>query len=95
MPALCKTIPLYIEVINNKLFLCCIIVFHLPTECVTDSVRLVGGTDPSEGQIELCVSHFWHPVCDDGFTVSETELICKALGYDSGVKGKIVNIFMQ
>ncbi len=53
-----------------------------PTECVTDSVRLVGGSDTSEGQVELCVSQFWHPVCDDGFTVNETKLICGALGYD-------------
>ena len=59
------------------------------TECVTDSVRLVRGSDLSEGQVELCVSQFWHPVCDDSFTVNETELICKSLGYDSREKGKI------
>ena len=58
-----------------------------PKECVTDSVRLVRGSDPSEGQVELCVSQFWHPVCDDGFTVNETQLICKALGYDF-IEGK-------
>ena len=58
-------------------------------------MRLVRGSGSNEGQVELCVSQFWHPVCDDGFTVNETKLICKALGYDSGVKGKIVNIIMQ
>ena len=69
------------------LYTCCILPIDRPTECVTDSVRLVRGSGPSEGQIELCASQFWHPVCDEGFTVSETELICKALGYDF-IEGK-------
>ena len=68
-----------IVICYNNYYVCNI---DRPTECVTDSVRLVGGSNPSEGQVELCVSQFWHPVCDNGFTVNETGLICGALGYD-------------
>ncbi len=57
-------------------------------------MRLVGGSGPSEGQVELCVSQFWHPVCDDGFTVNEAELICGALGYYF-IEGKSLTIIIQ
>ena len=45
------------------------------------SVRLVNGTRPDEGRVEVYYGNQWGTVCDDGFTVQNARVICRMLGY--------------
>ncbi|XP_057700240.1 neurotrypsin [Corythoichthys intestinalis] len=48
------------------------------------SVRLVGGTGGYEGRLEVFYHGQWGTVCDDGWTDSNTQVVCRQLGYRLG-----------
>ncbi|CAG9833035.1 unnamed protein product [Diabrotica balteata] len=50
-----------------------------PTE-----LRLVGGTYPGEGRVEIKHNGIWGTICDDDFNEDAAKVVCKSLGY----KGK-------
>ena len=45
------------------------------------AVRLVDGAGPSQGRVEVYHADQWGTVCDDGFGVSEGDVVCRELGY--------------
>ena len=52
--------------------------------CTSDGlVRLVGGTDNREGQVEICSSGIWSSVCDNFWNQAEANIVCQQLGYPS------------
>ena len=48
--------------------------------CTDATLRLVGGTNPAEGRVEICINNAWGTVCDDGFTKEEALVACRQLG---------------
>ena len=50
-------------------------------ECENGDLRLVGGTVPSRGRLEVCIDGLWGTVSDDGFARHEGAIACKQLGY--------------
>ena len=48
--------------------------------CTDESLRLVGGTNPAEGRVEICINNAWGTVCGDGFTRGEALVVCRQLG---------------
>ncbi|XP_061628246.1 neurotrypsin isoform X3 [Phyllopteryx taeniolatus] len=48
------------------------------------TVRLVGGTVGYEGRLEVFYHGQWGTVCDDGWTDSSTQVVCRQLGYRLG-----------
>ncbi|KAG7484983.1 neurotrypsin isoform X1 [Solea senegalensis] len=48
------------------------------------TVRLVGGTGSHEGRLEVLYRGQWGTVCDDGWTDSNTKVVCGQLGYRLG-----------
>ena len=44
-------------------------------------VRLVDGTGPWEGRLEVNLNGQWGAVCDTGFGDKEAGVICRMLGY--------------
>lgn len=47
-------------------------------------VRLIGGADERTGRVEVFHSGAWGTVCDDNFTETDANVVCRQLGYSSG-----------
>lgn len=56
------------------------------SSCEDDDVRLVNGSDPLEGRLEVCLNNAWGTVCQDEFTSDEARIVCRNLGFDQGSK---------
>uniref|UniRef100_UPI000D301F8F neurotrypsin-like n=1 Tax=Maylandia zebra TaxID=106582 RepID=UPI000D301F8F len=48
------------------------------------TIRLVGGAGSHEGRLEIFYRGQWGTVCDDGWTNSNTQVVCRQLGYRFG-----------
>ena len=76
----CKLLPKY--VINQNKFN---LIFPAPTStCSNGDVRLVNGSTPMEGRVEVCIGQQWGAVCGDYYWTSDTSganTVCEQLGY--------------
>lgn len=48
------------------------------------SLRLTGGSRPSEGNVEIMHLGRWGSVCDDEFDMAEGDVVCRSLGFRMG-----------
>ncbi|XP_052063048.1 scavenger receptor cysteine-rich domain superfamily protein-like [Mytilus californianus] len=53
---------------------------------MVQNVRLVGGSGPYEGTIELNINGVWGTVCDDDFDINDGNVICRMAGYPSALQ---------
>ena len=55
--------------------------FPEQANCTNGEVRLVGGSSPHEGRIEICVNDVWGTVCSNSWSTSDSNVVCGQLGY--------------
>jgi hypothetical protein len=73
-----NTITLTSYPIENKLYFINIRDYILDT-----MVRLVGGTKPSNGRIEIFHNGIWGTICDKTFSQTAATVVCTMLGYNN------------
>ena len=51
--------------------------------CSEGDVRLCGGRNSAEGRVEICFNNQWGRVCDRSWSNSDSNVVCRQLGFSS------------
>ena len=52
--------------------------------CEDGDIRLINGSNPLEGRLEICINNAWGTICHDGFSSDEARVACSQLGNITG-----------
>lgn len=57
--------------------------YLLEQNCTNGEIRLIGGSGPHEGRVEVCSGDQWSTVCDNGWDETDAGVVCRQLGYEA------------
>jgi hypothetical protein len=60
--------------------------FLVRADCANGDVRLVNGTTPYEGRVEICYDGVWGSVCDSSWNEWDAAIVCLQLGFQGTSK---------
>ena len=68
-----------------RLLLC---VLFVTDQCQGDDVRLVNGSRPTEGRVEICSGGVWGTIANvvSAFNKAAAQVVCRQLGYTDKCK---------
>lgn len=52
--------------------------------CTEGAIRLVNGSTPAEGRVEVCLNGVWGTVTDDYFSNTDAKVVCRQLHFVDG-----------
>ena len=56
-------------------------------------VRLMDGANEMEGRVEVCLDGIWGSICDNKWSESDANVVCKQLGFSPA--GLLCSIFVS
>ncbi|XP_041473168.1 deleted in malignant brain tumors 1 protein-like isoform X2 [Lytechinus variegatus] len=56
-------------------------------------IRLVDGSGPYEGRVEILRNVIWGTVCDDGWDITDANVVCRELGFGSAKRAVPASYF--
>ena len=61
-------------------------------DCVDGQIRLMEGEGEWEGRLEICYNERWGTVGGDKWTQTNSDVVCKALGYGRSGRSTLIHI---
>ena len=68
--------------------------FGATAPCNQGDLRLVGGTFPNRGRVEICLYNMWGTICDDVWGTNDALVVCRQLGF-SGTSKNLPNRLLK
>ena len=62
--------------------------------CTHGDIRLLNGTVPSEGRVEVCIGKIWGTVASDFWDNRDARVVCGQLGYSTRCKYSIIILLL-
>jgi len=75
----CKLLERHVRVISILMTSQCVLCFVM-SDCANGDIRLRGGSNYTEGRVEICYNAVWGTVCSDLWGTPDATVACRQLG---------------